>query len=98
VALYTTDSGPLPAGQPNAPATGKEYIVTVGAGGNVCARWSNPGVQGVLLDDQGRVVPGTNGGGVGFLVSGLTAGKQYRVVLRHVDTSTSDRTALQINT
>ncbi|HEV7465305.1 MAG TPA: serine/threonine-protein kinase [Candidatus Dormibacteraeota bacterium] len=70
--------------------------VTVGADGSVCARWSNPGIQGALLDSGGKTVGGVSGANAGFTVYGLTPGATYRVALHHAD-GPSDRTALQIN-
>ncbi|HEX6493180.1 MAG TPA: hypothetical protein VF112_06680, partial [Candidatus Dormibacteraeota bacterium] len=90
VAFYG-DSGPLPS-----TGDGKLFSVTVGPDGSLCARWSNAGVEGALLDSSGRTVNGVSGANAGFMVYNLPAGT-YRVALRHVDPSTPDHTSLQIN-
>jgi len=90
--VYYGDSGSLP------PAPGdKQFTVNVGQDGSLCARWSNPGVQGALLGPDGKVVNGTSGANAGFLISNLPPGT-YKVALHHADTSTPDTTSLQINT
>jgi serine/threonine-protein kinase len=71
--------------------------ITVGNDGSLCARWSNPGVQGGLIDSSGATVDGVSGANAGFIVSGLTPGATYRVTLHPADRSTTVRTALQIN-
>jgi serine/threonine-protein kinase len=90
VAFYG-DSGALPS-----TGDGKMFTVTVGSGGSLCARWSNPGVEGALFDSNGQPVPGVSGANAGFLVTNLAPGA-YRVALRHTDPSTPDHTSLQIN-
>jgi serine/threonine-protein kinase len=89
---FYADSGPLPS-----TGEGRAYSVTVGSDGSLCALWNNPGVQGSLVDSAGRVVNGVSGANRGFLVSGLSPGATYRVMLRHTDPSTPDHTQLQIN-
>jgi serine/threonine protein kinase len=80
------------------PATVDTLIaVTVGNDGSLCARWSNPGVQGGLIDSSGATVDGVSGANAGFIVSGLTPGATYKVSLHPADRSTATRTALQIN-
>jgi serine/threonine-protein kinase len=90
--VFYADSGTLPA----SPDT-KQFTVTVGNDGSLCARWSNPGVQGALLGPDGKVVNGTSGANAGFLISNLPPGT-YKVALHHADASTPDHTMLQINT
>jgi Protein kinase domain len=90
VAFYG-DSGPLPS-----TGDGKLFSVTVGPDGSLCARWSNAGVEGALLDSSGRTVNGVSGANAGFMVYNLPPGT-YRVALRHADPSTPDHTSLQIN-
>jgi hypothetical protein len=90
VAFYA-DSGALPS-----TGDGKMFSVIVGSGGSLCARWSNPGVEGALFDSNGQPVPGVSGANAGFLVTNLAPGT-YKVALRHTDPSTPDHTSLQIN-
>ena len=85
------DSGALPS-----TGDGKLFSVTVGPDGSLCARWSNPGVEGALLDSSGRTVNGVSGANAGFMVYNLPPGT-YSVALRHADPSTPDHTSLQIN-
>jgi hypothetical protein len=75
---------------------GKMFSVIVGSGGSLCARWSNPGVEGALFDSNGQPVPGVSGANAGFLVTNLAPGT-YKVALRQTDPSTPDHTSLQIN-
>jgi serine/threonine-protein kinase len=74
----------------------KLISVPVGADGSLCARWSNPAVQGALLDSSGNTVGGVSGANAGFTVYGLTPGATYRVALHYTD-GPSGLTALQIN-
>jgi serine/threonine protein kinase len=94
--VYNADSGALPASTPGTGTGGRDFMVTVGTDGNLCAHWTNPGIQGELIGPNGPV-PATSGANAGFIASHLTPGT-YRVSLRHADPSTPDHTALQINT
>ncbi len=90
VAVYSTTER-IPAGQT------KQFTVTVGPDGSICARWNNPGIEGALLNSTGKTVGGVSGANAGFMVYNLTPGATYEVSLRHVDATTPDNFSLQIN-
>jgi hypothetical protein len=91
--VFYGDSGTLPS----TTADGKEFSVTVGKEGSLCARWSNPGVRGALLGPDGKLINGASGANAGILASNLPPGT-YRISLSHADPSTPDHTTLEINT